>query len=246
MMRSNRSGFTLIEVIIALGIMVMIAGLAWTTLAGSIKLRDVLAEDDAVARSARVTLNKLSQELELAYITDNTTSIGTYRTVFTGEDDGDESILWFATTGHRRTYMNSRECDQSEVTIWTEEDPEINGQMVLLHRESGFIDQEPDEGGAILPLARGVTKFQLRYYDGTTGEWQETWDTQSTETLNRLPRAVEIVLGLAAPDPDDEDDFIEQIYVRTVVVERADRTTQSAFAKSSGSGSGSGLPGIRR
>jgi type II secretion system protein J len=244
MMRGKRGGFTLIEVIIALGIMVMIAGLAWTTLAGSIKLRDILAEDDAVARSARVTLNRLSRELELSYITDNTSAIATYRTVFVGEDDGDESVLWFATTGHRRTYMNSRECDQSEVTVWTEEDPEKRGQMVLLHRETGLIDQEPDEGGAILPLARGVTRFQLRYYDGTTGEWKETWDTQGTETPNRLPRAVQIVLGLASPDPDDEDESIEQVFVRTVIVERADRTTQSAFAR--GGGTSSGLPGIAR
>ena len=89
-MRRARAGFTLIEVVIALGIMVMIAGLSWSTLAGSIKLRDVLAEDDAVARSARVTLNKLSRELELAYLTDNTAAINTYRTVFVGEDEGDE------------------------------------------------------------------------------------------------------------------------------------------------------------
>ena len=239
-----RSGFTLIEVIIAMGIMVMIAGLSWSTLAGSIKLRDVLADDDKVARSARVTLNKLSRELQLAYITDNTEAINTYRTVFVGEDDGDDSVLWFATTGHRRTYMNSRECDQSEVTIWTDEDPDESGQMVLLHRESGFIDQEPDEGGAILPLARGVTQFKLRYYDGTTAEWTETWDTQGTETLDRLPRAVQIVLGLAAPDPDDEDEFIEQIFVRTVIVERASRTAQSAFSR--GGAPGGGLPGIAR
>ena len=243
-MRRARAGFTLIEVIIALGIMVMIAGLAWSTLAGSIKLRDVLAEDDKIARSARVTLNKLSNELELAYLTDNTSAMNTYRTVFVGEDDGDESVLWFATTSHRRTYMNSRECDQAEVTVWTEEDPEISGQMVLLHRETGLIDQEPDEGGAILPLARGVTKFQLRYFDGTIGEWRETWDTQGAETPNRLPRAVQIVLGLAAPDPDDEDDFIEQIYVRTIIVERADRTTQSALS-GSGGGQGIGMPGMR-
>lgn len=244
-MRRSRAGFTLIEVIIALGIMVMIAGLSWSTLAGAIQLRDILTEDDAIARSARVTLNKLSREVELAYLTDNTAAINTYRTVFVGEDEGDESVLWFATTAHRRSYMNSRECDQSEVTIWTEEDPEESGQMVLLHRESGFIDQEPDEGGAVLPLARGVTRFQLRYYDGTIGEWKETWDTQGSETPNRLPRAVQIVLGLAAPDPDDDDDFVEQIYVRTVIVERADRTTQSAFSKSS-SGSSGGLPGVSR
>ena len=239
-----RRGFTLIEVIIALGIMVMIASLSWSTLAGSIKLRDIMEQDDETARSARVALGRLSRELQLAFLTDNTSAMNTYRTVFTGETDGDTAVMWFASTSHHRTYRNSRESDQAEITVWTDDDPESK-HMVLLHRESGFVDQEPDEGGAILPLARDVTRFEVRYYNGKTAEWLEEWDSAGIDTPAQLPRAVQLVLGLASPDPDDDDGEIEQVFVRTVIIERADVTAQSAFSKGGGLSSG-GLPGIGR
>lgn len=215
----QRRGFTLIEVIVALGIMVVIGTLAFSTLSSSVQLRDILEEDDVVARSARVALDRLTRELSLAYLTENT-NVNTFQTVFVGRDESDGESMWFATTSHRRTYRNSRESDLTEITLWLEDDPDSSTHSVLLHRESGLIDQFPDEGGAILPLARNVTRFQVFYLDNQTAEWLEEWDSTGVDTPNRLPRAVQIVLGLARPDPDDPDDFIEQIFVRTVVIER--------------------------
>ncbi|MFT4979397.1 MAG: general secretion pathway protein J [Myxococcota bacterium] len=220
-MIARRAGFTLIEVIVALGIMVVIGTLAFSTLSSSIQLRDILEEDDALARSARVALGRLTQELSLAYLSENGNP-NTFQTVFVGREEGGGAALWFASTSHRRTYKNSRESDLTEISMWLEDDPDDDTHSVLLHRESGVIDQEPDEGGTILPLARRVTRFQVFYLDNQTAEWMDEWDSGGVEASNRLPRAVQIVLGLARPDPDDEDDFVEQIFIRTVILERAD------------------------
>jgi len=241
-MMRTRQAFTLIEVVIALGIMAMIGALSWTAIAGSVEMRDILEQQDASDRSARIALSRLTRELQLSYITKNDKSPNTYQTVFIGQSDSDASTLWFATTGHHRTIANSREGDQAEVTVWAESDP--NGDhLVLLHRESSFIDGEPDVGGRVLPIATDVTRFELSFFDGELAEWDDEWDTTGSETPNRLPRAIQLVLGLASPDPDDQDETIERTYVRTIIVERATPTTRDSMA-GDGGGAGPIDPGL--
>ncbi len=224
---SGRSGFTLIEIIISLGIMVLIASITWSTLASTIKMRDFLDEEDGVNRSSRVALDRISREISLAFLTSNTSAINTYQTVFIGRDDTDTDMVWFATMAHRRRTANTHECDQAEITLWTEDDPDHAGRVALLHRESQRIDEKPDEDGAINPIARNVTRFDLRYLDPETAEWKDEWDTTGTETPNRLPRAVEVVLSIMGPDPDDPDEEIEHTFVRTVLLEAGGKMEQS-------------------
>jgi hypothetical protein len=85
-----------------------------------------------------------------------------------------------------------------------------------------------------MPLARNVSRFDLRYLDHTNGEWQDEWDTLGAETPNRLPRAVQVVLTLLAEDPIDEDTLVERSYLTTIMVETAPRLQQSATAGGSG------------
>ncbi len=234
---SLRRGFTLIEVMVALAIMGIIAMLTWGTLSGALDTRDYLDEQDELDRSARTALSRLQRELALAFLTSNTTA--SYKTVFVAKDaDGADSV-WFSTMAHRRTIRDSRECDQAEITLWTEDDPDGgSGDLVLLHRESERIDEEPDKGGSVLPLATRVASFDLRYLDPTTGEWREDWDTQGSETQERLPRVVEIKLVLRGPDPDsdDEDATVERPYLTTVLVERASRLQKSMLSGDQGFG----------
>jgi type II secretion system protein J len=229
--RRQRGGFTLIEVVVALGIMVLIGAMAFGTLAGALKTRDYLEADDEVARAARATLDRLHRQLSVAYLTSNTSAVNTYKTVFVAINEDETDQLYFATLAHRRLYQGAFEGDQSELTWFVEDDPQAEGELMLLMRESARIDQEPSKGGRVLPVARGVKRFDLRFLDGTTGEWREDWDTTGTETTSRLPRAVTIILALSAPDPGDEDEDAEQVFVDTVILELATPVTKSLFAK---------------
>lgn len=220
-LRNTRRGFTLLEVVVALAVMVVIASLAWGTLSGALQMRDFIAAEGELERSSRVAMDRIEREIRLAYLTPNTDSINTYKTVFVGKDESEADQLWFATKAHRRKYQNARECDQSEVTLFTDDDPDHDGRLVLLHRESPRVDHEPDKQGAVQPLARNVTRFELRYLDQSTGEWQDEWDSEGAEFSGRLPRAVQVVLAVMGPDPDDPDEESERAYVKTIVLENA-------------------------
>ncbi len=239
-MRSSRAGFTLIEVVIAIGVLAVIGILAFQTMASTLQARDWLEFQDDMDRSGRAAMERLQREFGLAYLTPNMAAQNSYRTVFVGKDDSDTDQAWFATRSHRRTKANSKESDQTEITIWCEPDPENRNRSVLLHRESQRIDQYPDKDGVIMPLARDVGRFDLRYLDSVNGEWQDQWDTQGAETPNRLPRAVQIVLTIVKEDPDDEDLLIERPYVATVMIEGAPPLQRSATASSGGASGGAG------
>jgi type II secretory pathway pseudopilin PulG len=223
----------LIEIIVALAIMAMIGAISAGTLATSIEALDAIEEAGGSTRTARIAMRRITRALELTHLTKNKGAINTYQTVFVGKDDGDEDLLWFSTLAHHRKIRDSRQCDQSEITLFLEEDPDQDDANVLFIREAPRIDQYPDKGGRPMPLARGVTRFDLRYLDGVSGEWKDEWDTNSVETPYRLPRAVQIVLELTSPDPnsDDDDDFITSSYVRTVMLAMAAPQTRSIFAK---------------
>ena len=91
---------------------------------------------------------------------DDTMALERYQTVFVGEDHNPDS-LYMATLAHQRLYINSRECDQTEVTIWAEDGPSERGDgQVLYHREAPRIDEEPDEQGRSTPSA--FLSFQKR------------------------------------------------------------------------------------
>jgi hypothetical protein len=127
---------------------------------------------------------------------------------------------------HQRLYHNSRECDQTEVTIWGERAKREQGQgNVMYHRESPRIDGEPDEGGRIWPMAYNVRSFDVRYLDNQTFEWFDEWDTRSADTPYRLPRAVQVGVVFLAPDPDDPDDSIEVPFLTTITLQYADPIT---------------------
>lgn len=224
------AGFTLLEVIVALGAMAVIAMLSFSALSGSIAARDALEAEEEHARAVGGALDRISRHLELAYLTSNTNAQETYRTVFVGKDENELDAVWFASLGHQRRYKNSREADQTEITLWTEDDPHQDGAYVLLMREAQRIDDEPDQDGVIQPLVHGVARFDLRYLDPTTGSWTEEWDSTGADQPNRLPRAIQIVLVLHAEDPENEGLTVLRPYVRTVGLHFAKTLNATATA----------------
>ncbi len=218
----SRRGMTLIEALIAIFILVVMSAMVAETLSNAIEMNELLEQRDVTTRAARVAMSKLKREIQLAYLTPNRAAVNTYQTVFVGTDENPDT-LHFASMSHQRLYMNSRECDQTELTIWVDDGPsDMNGD-VLYHREAPRIDEEPDEDGPVLPLAYNVRSFNLRYLDPTTVEWRDEWDTRSVDTPYRLPRAVEIGLVLIGPDPADPDRTVDVPFLTSSLLHYGDR-----------------------
>ena len=219
-----RRGMTLTEVMIAITILLVMTAVIGETLSNSIEFNRLLSQRDETTRGARVALSTLRRVIQLAYLTPNKLGIDRYETVFVGVDD-DPDQLFLTTLAHQRRYMDTRECDQAEITIFSDDVPkeiEDGHGYVLYFRESGLVDEEPSEDGKVMPLAYNVRSLNLRYLDQANGEWQDTWDTRSAETPYRLPRAVEVALVMIAPDPDDSESTVDVPFLSTIALHYAD------------------------
>lgn len=239
---------SLVEVLVAVAILLVMSAMIFRAMHSSIEFHNLLANRDETARTARSAMSKLSRDLQLAFLTPNRQAVASYQTVFVGYDE-EPSKLFFTSLNHQRMYLNSRECDQTEITIWGEQAPsEVGKGFVLYHREAPRIDEEPDEGGRIWPLAYNVRSFSLRYLDQATGDWKTEWDTRGADTPYRLPRAVEIGLVLIAPDPDDPsgDRTVDVPFLSRVVLEYAERlpNPNDAFNASMARTSNGNPPGV--
>lgn len=223
-----RRGFSLVEVIVALSVLAIIGMLSFTTIATTLKARDYLEEDDAQNQSARVALSRIKRDLQLAWLTPNVQAVNTFKTLFVAQD-GNPDRLWFATLSHQRLHRDARECDETEITLWTEDDPNQRGALVLLRREAPRIDQDPEQGGSPMPLAYGVKTFDITYLDPTTNEWKVDWDTTGADTPNRLPRAARVVLELLGPSDDDPEVLVGRTYLTTVVLQYASPLKKNLF-----------------
>ncbi|MCB9742757.1 MAG: general secretion pathway protein GspJ [Alphaproteobacteria bacterium] len=220
---------TLIEVVIAIAILAVIGTITFMALASSIQARDVLAERDFVNQSARVAMGRITRDLQLAFLHRDPTTANTYQTMFVGDDGDPQDSLWFTTLSHKRLYRDARECDQTEITYWLEDDPEVSGLHVLMRREAPRIDERPDEDGVIYPMAYKVSRFAVRYLDPRDCEFKAKWNTYDAEFADTLPRAAQVALVLMGPDPEDEDEEMEYTFATTVLLEYGGKVTCNLF-----------------
>ncbi len=235
---------TLLEVMVAIGILLVMSAVVFESLQNSITFSTLLSDRDETTRTARAALSKIKRDLQLAYLTPNITIPDRYQTVFVGFDDEPDRVF-FASLNHQRKYLNSRECSQTEITIWAENAPKDKGSgYVLYHREAPRIDQFPDEQGPVYPLAYNVRSFRLRYLDQQTGEWRDEWDSRGADTPYRLPRAVEIALVLIAPDPNDRESTVDVPFLSRVMLEYAPRMPNSTSPLLAGGAAAGGTAAI--
>jgi general secretion pathway protein J len=202
--RHRPRGFTLVEVLIAVGITAVVGAMALGAFQRSHAARVAVEEQDERVGGARGALGRMAREVSSAFISEHFDRLR-YRdrpTVFKGRDGGDRDSLLFATMAHTRAVRDARESDQSVVEYYVDSDPEAQSEYALFRREKVRIDDEPDRGGTKAVLVRHVTGFDVTYWDWQKQEWSRDWSTAPGDrTL--LPTRVKMKLTLRMPDGKD-------------------------------------------
>lgn len=191
---------TMIEVIVAIGILAMVAVLIHgviDSLSRGKKGEGMRAER---VHEGREALQRIVRDLSAAYLSMHVPAVPalvTGKTAFVGRNSTQFDRLDFTAFAHRRTDRDAHESDQAEVGYFVVVDPEVPDKMDLVRREQSPIDIDPLKGGIVDVVAEDVTEFDIRYLDPLTGQWTESWDSvQVTGQPNRLPLAARIRLVL--------------------------------------------------
>lgn len=228
--RQHRSGYTLLEVSLAIGIGLLLLAALYVAL--DVQLRYMSSGRRAVAEAqlARGLLNRVAADLRnslamlpttptaesaAASATGATTanasgsgsgdsSSGTDSNAASGQFGfgllGDSQQMTLFLTGPPRLHQAVMEtqlgyCDQRRVLYAL-----VPGQGLVrqeVRNVAGDDGSDPTVTADV--LAQEVVELQFRYFNGSTGAWEEQWDG----SVAGPPLAVEITLGLLPPDEFD-------------------------------------------
>ncbi|HUL01301.1 MAG TPA: type II secretion system protein GspJ [Nitrospirota bacterium] len=196
---SHRSGFTLLEILLALSILVLVVTAVYvifSTAEKNIEQAESIRDNTDIARTL---MAKIADDIANSYISPSMAG----QTIFYGKKEE------FGTGNDKRRYdslslttlTNWRLPDSKEMELWEvgyffKEKPDGTG-FLMMRREKRELSKDVPvlEGGIEYQITDRVEGLQLRYNNG--GDlWLDEWDSRKQK--NQLPKTVEIQLILVS------------------------------------------------
>ncbi len=172
---SSRRGFTLLEVMISVGLVAVIALLMYQSISITMKSRDRIARVEELNHSAQVLLSHMKADISMAFLSNHVNpSEPAFETLFDGREDG----LMMTTFSHERRRRGARESDQALVEYRF---GSLDGKDVIFRREKAVLDLDPDKGGVEEVIADGIREFRLSYWDEEKEDWVDEWKVEMEE-----------------------------------------------------------------
>jgi len=215
----SQSGFTLLELILAMGMISMLAVSLYATLRVAFKARESATSGIAPMHAANVALDLLGSDLESAL-----PPTGLLAGAFIGQHLGDVQIsqdqIEFYCIGSSDSLEPPYSAGFRKIDLGLMPAPDGKGNVLVRRTTSNLLSpQEVTPDDEI--LCRNVRSFALRYYDGTT--WYEDWD--STQMGDLLPILVQVNLQIQT-----SSDSQAPLYHASRVFSFACHTDQAATA----------------
>ncbi len=189
---------TLIEVMVAIGVLALMMAIAWGTVVQTSRAKKHFGSVQDRYREARVALTRISRDLSMAYLSMNEDqSRLDRRTYFKGESSSGVDSVYFAAFSHTRLYADANESDQTVIAYYSGDDPDERSMTDVFRRElrrPGYEKFESMKGEADI-VFRDVERLELSYWDPINREWKESWDSMAADgQANKLPDRVKITL----------------------------------------------------
>lgn len=193
--RSRRAAFTLLELVLSMGIVAMIALTLYAAMRVGFRGRDSAEAQTAAARPAAIVLDLLQSDFDSVPLPGGKLA-GAFVGSTNGAGDGAAATVTFVCFGQDATPPDAPFADglrRVQLTLHSD-----GPQPLLVRRVWRNLLAPSPLAPEEEVLARGVHAFSVLYYDGSA--WHASWD--STLMNNALPQAVQISLELDRPTRD--------------------------------------------
>jgi len=185
--RSN-AAFTLVEILIAIGILGMVLAAIFSSCTAILRASKVGLDAAAAVQRARIVMRTLEDSLLCAESFD----LNQHYYGFLA-DNGSEASLSFVARLPDSFPRNRKFGDLHvrRVTFSVESGADSSHQLVL--RQSPLVmELDKDEKEHPLVLAKYVTEFKMEFWDTRANDWTDEW-----RQTNQLPKLVKFALKLA-------------------------------------------------
>lgn len=194
-MRRGARGFTLIEALVAISILVLMGGVTLGTFTRSMDARERATAITERHHELRQALTRMATEIAQAFLSMHKDySEPRSQTLFVTRRTHGGTRLDFTSFSHLKFIADANESDQNALSYFLEADPQLPQKQNLMRREKVRIDEHPEEGGDALILARDVSGLSFSFYNAKTDRWEEEWDARDMDHKNKLPKYVRIEL----------------------------------------------------
>ncbi len=215
-MKTTRArGFTLIEVITAIGITAFIGVVIGVTFSTTIANKDVIEGQAERYRMLRAAMSRMSREIGAAYVSDRFDS-RRYRDAFDRPTNfvGTREKLMFTSLAHQRLYADAKESDQMvvEYQVKRSPDPKAKDRQDLLRREKTILEERMERGGTEDILFEGIKKLEFQYWNSERKQWEDEWDTRRSERRTILPTRVKMTI-IAVDENGKDVKYVSQTRV---------------------------------
>jgi type II secretion system protein J len=175
---SHAKGFTLLEVIVAVGLSAFLLLIVYTTYFGINRTIDAASEEQEILESGRTFLDLIKQDLRGAI---SSRGYPFRSEVMDSDSDQSYSTLEFVTASSINTQLPGL----SKVAYVLMASPQGEKAMVRIETKDTRTDLR--KTGTAFEVSRMIVSFRLSFYDGTG--WVEDWDS-GTDGI--LPKQVKI------------------------------------------------------
>src|SRR5205823_4210589 len=190
------TGFTLIEVMIAVGILALIGGLTWKSFDAAADLKARIERAEERDQTVRGAMNRMAREVSMTFLSEHydRKRFRERPTRFVLKNGRREADLTFTSFANERLAIDAKESDQALFEYKLANDPDISGRRNLYRRVKPIFDEDPDRGGQTGVLAEDVVAFSVEAWDARDRAWRPEWDTNSPQQNGQilLPTRVKI------------------------------------------------------
>lgn len=184
-------GFTLVEILIALGIFSLVLAAifsSWTAI-----LRASKVGNDAAAAVQRARMAGRTIEESLGSAQSYAANLPLYS--FDVKNGSDASLSFVARLAPSFPRSGKFGAFTVRRVTFSVEDGRDGSRQLVLRQNPLLMDPDVDEREHPLVLAKNVKQFKTVYWDPRSADWSEDWDKLGT---NNLPPLVKVTLKLTA------------------------------------------------
>jgi general secretion pathway protein J len=200
----RKTGFTLVEALVASTIGAFIALVAVGTLRTITTSAEIVDENVEAAAEVRFASKMISRDLVNLYREQNYRNMKLIGAI--NESDENSSVLTFYTVGRAKARIDQPEADVYEVEYFLKKNEERSDLYRRLWPNPDPNDEAP--GGILSVIAENIEFFEVRFFDGE--EWANEWP----EEMEVTPQLMEV--NIVGKQPNRGNPAMESIMINLV------------------------------
>jgi type II secretory pathway pseudopilin PulG len=195
----RRAGFTIIEIVISISILLALTVGVVVMLRSAIDVRQGLSTQMRTVRQLNFAMEMVSRDIEHAIVLSSTDQVRmpierNFKTIFRVEPAGDSDKLSLTTMANKPVVANAMEGDQAYVVYELKDAEGRPGEKDLYRGSANIATANFREDPPSNMILRNVKSFKIVAWRGD--DWlRDRWDSTRSDTRNKLPKMVRVELS---------------------------------------------------